>query len=247
MTANSAARTAALGLAAAVASSSCGSSGSDAAPGMACDPCVDGSAGNQQASNTNPDGVAYPEPAGGYGRTARSGNTPGSVIQNFKFLGYPNADRSQGLQPIAFADYYDPCNKRYTLIHLTVASVWCEPCNQETTALVAAQQDLTSKRTVVLQALNDGPTQGVPASTIDLDYWLTNHRATFTEMLDPGLKNLSGFFTAAAVPWNCDIDPRTMEIVDASVGWAGDVDTELQSGLAAVQGMPSYPVPVQCN
>jgi hypothetical protein len=199
------------------------------------------------AGNTNPDGVAYPSPATGYGRNPRIGATPGDVMQNFKFLGFPNADPSQGLQTIALADYYDPCNKRYKLIHLTVASVWCVPCNNETDAIVAAKKQLDSMGVLVLQALDDGPTLGTGATLGDLTGWIRGHRTNFTEMLDPGLMNLSGFFNAAAVPWNCDLDPRTMEILRSGTGWAGDVMSALAPALHALPPTPGYPLPVQCN
>jgi len=68
-------------------------------------------------------------------------------------------------------------------------------------------------------------------------------------MLDPGLTNpdLGGFFQASAIPWNCDLDPRTMEIIDESTGWAGDVDTELEPGLTSLPVVPGYPIPAVCG
>src|ERR1700733_669024 len=95
-----------------VASLGCG--GGTSPQGTACNPCdtppasggsgqgssgsgQDGAATAHRDVNLTPDGVAYPSPTGGYGRSARRGNTAGSVIQNFKFLGYPNADASHGL------------------------------------------------------------------------------------------------------------------------------------------------------
>src|SRR5689334_10703155 len=58
------------------------------------------------APDVNPDGVPYPSDH--TGTIARKGTTPGNRIENFKFLGYPNADTSQGLQPISLAQYFDP-------------------------------------------------------------------------------------------------------------------------------------------
>jgi AhpC/TSA family len=201
--------------------------------------------GNDHA--LNPDGFPYPNPADGYGSRQRLGNRPGSVMRNFKFLGYPNADKSHGLQTIALADYYDPCGKRLALLHVTVAGVWCPPCNAETDAVVAAKAQLATQRVVVIQALSDGPRQNVPATQNDLNYWVQSHKANFTMMLDPGLQNFGGFFDAALIPWNCDLDPRTMEILDASTGWAGDIDSELQQGLASVAKAPGYPVTAACH
>jgi hypothetical protein len=199
-------------------------------------------------TNVNPDGFAYPNPAGGYGHNARVGGTPGSVIQNFKFYGYPNGDMSQGLQTISLADYYDPCSKRYALLRISVAAVWCVPCNEETAALVADEATLAKERVVVIQALGDGPTMGTGATTMDLTTWVTKYKPTFTEMLDPNLVNLGSFFDASAIPWNCDIDPRTMEILQAATGWSGDLNSDLAGPLSdAAPTKPDYPITVSCN
>jgi hypothetical protein len=233
-----------LALSAALACLSCSS------PNAAtCNPCgsTADAAPVQPTQLNNPDGVPYPNPSGGYGRSVRTGNKPGSVIEDFQFQGYPNADESMGLVNIALADYYDPCGKRLKMLHLTVAGVWCVPCNQETDALVAAQAQLKQDGVVVIQALGDGPTEGVAAVPMDLTYWVAKHKSNFTEMLDPGLANLGKFFLASAIPWNCDIDPRTMEIIDSSTGWAGDVTSELQPALTSIPAMPSYPIPAVCG
>jgi hypothetical protein len=167
-------------------------------------------------------------------------------MQNFKFLGYRNAVIGQQPDRISLADYYDPCSKRYKLIHLSVASVWCVPCQQETDAMVAAKQQLDSEGVVVLQALDDGPVQLKGATQSDLTRWIMTHQSNFTEMLDPELMQLAGFFDAAAVPWNCDLDPRTMEIIYSKTGFAGTVKTQLAPSLASLPATPSYPTP-SCN
>ncbi len=247
--------TALLGLVSGIA---CGSSTDAPKAGSSCNPtCADGGTPSGVAPptsghNVNPDGVAYPVPAGGYGHSPRSGNIRGNVIQNFKFLGYPDpTNTSSGLQTISLADYYDPCQKRYKLLHLTVAGVWCTPCNMETDAIVAAKSQLASENIIVLQALDDGPVMGTPAGVRDLNNWLNLHHPTFPEMLDPGLYNLGGFFNASAIPWNADIDVRTMEILTSSVG-EEDPTTDFIAPLALVtpsgtSGQPGYSIPVTCK
>jgi len=193
----------------------------------------------------NPDGVPYP--SSNIGHTARKGSTPGSVIQSFTFQGYLNADKSKGLQSISLANFYDPCGKRSKMLHLTVAGAWCVPCGEETDALVAAKAQLATERVVVVQALGDGPIEGVPATATDLDNWIAKHGSNFTEMLDPNLANLGAFFKAGSVPWNCDIDPRTMEIIRDGTGWPGDLNSDLQPSLDAIPAAPSYPIPAVCG
>jgi hypothetical protein len=191
------------------------------------------------------DGFPYPSPP--YGRSQRSGTTPGSRIQPFQFLGYRDGDPSQGLQTISLLDYYDPCARHIKVLHISVAAVWCTPCNEETAALTMAQASIAGEGVAMLQALDDGPVQGTGATQGDLDRWVARYAPTFSEVLDPGLANLGSFFPAAEVPWNADIDPRTMEIIDAETGWAGDVTIELAQGLSAAQGPPGYPIAVSCN
>jgi hypothetical protein len=248
-----AASTALLGLVSGVA---CSSSDTPKANGQSCDPCVDGGstsgiAPQGSGHDANPDGVAYPMPAGGYGHTARSGNAKGDIIQNFKFLGYPDpTNTSAGLQTISLADYYDPCQKRHKLLHMTVAGVWCTPCNMETDAIVADKAQIASQDIIILQALDDGPVMGTAATVGDLGYWINLHHPSFPEMLDPGLHNLGGFFPASAIPWNADIDVRTMEILTSGVG-EEDPTTDFIAPLALVTpsgsaGQPAYPLPVTC-
>jgi hypothetical protein len=215
--------------------------------GPSCNPC-DSDAGQSAlvtvgGNDTNPDGVPYPSPASGYGHTPRVGTrVAGSVIANLKFYGYPNGDTSKGLQVVSLADFYDPCSRRFKLLHLSVAGVWCMPCNQETDALVAAQANLAGQGVVLLQALSDGRTQGVGATRQDLDTWMGRHKINFTETLDPGPTNFGGFFIASEIPWNGDVDPRTMELLASTTGWAGDVKTAVTPGLAAVSMKPLYPI-----
>jgi hypothetical protein len=216
------------------------SSGSDS-PAAKCNPCQE--AGTQPPAATNPDGIPYPNPPGGYGHKARSGSTPGSVIANLRFNGYVNGDTSKGIQVISLADYYDPCGKRLKLLHLSVAGVWCNPCNAETQALVAGEAILQQNQVVLLQALSDGPTEGVGASMTDLNYWVSHYKMTFTEMLDPGPTQFAQFFIAADIPWNGDVDPRTMELVGSATGWGGDVMGAIQPGLSAVAGAPLLSIP----
>jgi hypothetical protein len=218
----------------------------------------DGSSSGAASSGTaggaaqNPDGIPYPTPASGYGHAARkvmspTSFAPGSIIQDFKFLGFPNADESNGLQAISLANYYDPCGKRYKVLHISVAAVWCVPCNQETAALIAAKSQLDMQGVAVIQALSDGPTRNVGATQTDLKYWIQVTKTPFTEMLDPGLQNLGIFFSDDAIPFNADVDPRTMEVIDATTGWSGDVMSEVAGGLAAAAQMPGYPVTAKCN
>ena len=194
------------------------------------------------AVETNKYGVAYPTNNIGY--LARRGAIAGNVIQNYKFQGYnalPDSsavlDTSGGLTQISMADFFDPEGKLgpngvgIKVIHLSVAAVWCPPCNDETDQTSQVAAELTQQGVVFIQALDDGATVGTPATAQDLNSWITKHKSNFTEMLDPGLRNLGQFFDAAAVPFNANIDARSMEILSAGVGEPQSMTADVQQWL----------------
>ena len=53
------------------------------------------------APDTNPEGIPYP--SDNIGTNPRLGDRAGNKMRNYKFLGYPDGDMSQGLQPISMA------------------------------------------------------------------------------------------------------------------------------------------------
>ncbi len=182
------------------------------------DPGLSGGGDTAAASapDTNPDGVAYPTDH--IGTNARSGNTPGDRIKNFKFMGYPNGDISKGLQPVSLATYFDPTNKNFKLIHIQASGSWCPHCVNEIKAVSTIKTDLDSRKVVWLVSLAEGPYLGQPSTQQDLDQWLQSYKPPYTHLLDPGNQNLGPFYNDAALPWNANISAKTMEIVTAGVG-----------------------------
>ncbi len=203
----------------------------------------DNNTGTCGTADQNPYGTCYP--TADLGTSARKGTTPGNRIRNFTFVGYPwdntaqKVDTSNGTKTISLAQYFDPDGKLgpngtgIKVIHITVAAVWCGPCNQETDAISGKSgapgfaAELADKGVVFVQALSDGAVTGTGATLNDLNIWINNHNSNFTEMLDPGVKNLGVFFDAAAVPFNANIDARSMEILDAGVGFNPSLDQEV--------------------
>jgi hypothetical protein len=234
-----------VGLSLLLAGAAAGCSSSSSSQGPACNPCDTGGPPAPTGHDTNPDGIAYPMVAGGYGHSPRNGATAGSVIQNFKFNGYVSGDKSQGIQTIALADFYDPHNKRYKLLFLTAGALWCGPCNDETSQLVANKPMLQQEGVVVLQAITEGNTPGKASTQGDLDEWTHEHSVNYDDVLDPGVQNLGGFFNQSAIPWSAQIDVRTMEILSAGSGLdPNGVMSEIQPQVDWVNGNPpSYQVP----
>jgi hypothetical protein len=200
-------------------------------------------------------GVCYPTQDIGTGaRSSFTANgTAGQRIANFAFTGYPVTD-TKLVTPgtpttIHLANFYNPDGKAtiagtpIKLIHLTVAAVWCGPCNEETdfisggnwtgqnTSGASFATELAPLGVVFVQALSDGPVVGTGANLNDLNSWVNHHANDFTSMLDPGVQNLGVFFDAAAVPFNMNIDPRSMEILSSEVGFDTAMDTTIKNQI----------------
>lgn len=175
------------------------------------------------APDKNPDGVPYP--TANIGTSARSGARAGNVIQNYKFVGYRNADVSGGLQPISLADFYDPETKNYKLIHIVASAVWCGPCQHEAQLSTAATAKFKERKVVWLVSLVEGAKPGTGSVQKDLDGWIDEFKSPHTHWLDSSNKNFGAFYDAAAVPWNANINPKTMEILSAKTGgFEGEAD-----------------------
>lgn len=212
-------------------------------------------AGSCAATEQNPYQACYPtDDIGTQARTGPSG-IAGNRIANFAFTGYPWTDVTKQVttgstSTVRLADYFDPKGQiqingitGIKIIHITVAAVWCGPCNEETDYIAGNQTntpaapnpgfaaELAPSGVVFLQALSDGPLVGHGATLTNLNDWINYHTSDFTSMLDPGVANLGVFFDAAAVPFNANIDARSMEILSTEVGFNTAMDTDIKSWL----------------
>ena len=208
--------------AAAVGGLACSSSAKPTNQGLAAG---DGDAGG---TDMNPYGVAYPTSGLGFKpRADPTSKTPGDKIKNFKFLGYVDSNKGGGLTTISLADFFDPEMKNYKLLHISVAGVWCYWCKEETKALVPLIPQLKDKKVIYITALSENNDHG-PAVQTDLDFWIDSWHTNYTQVLDPGNRDLGPFFTSTGIPWNGNFDARTMEILSsvtsAPAGADGQID-----------------------
>jgi hypothetical protein len=192
-------------------------------------------AGSGQAALPN---AAYPAGPYGIGK--------GSVVENFQFIGYANAQvNNTTMQAIQLADFYNPHGKdpgyvpespdkddrlfpagspygegtkKPTVLAIDVASVWCGPCNNE------AKYELPPRHLkykpcggeFFLQ-LADGPTVGTAATPTNLLNWTKKYLVDFPATIDPSYK-LGALFKADAFPANFIIDTTNMKIVEVVSG-----------------------------
>ena len=215
----------------------------------------EGAAGCVPTLDTNP--YCEPYPTGNIGTMARGGTTPGQVIQNFKFQGYSNAHQGSPTvdtgEPvsISLADFYDPQNRKYKLLHLSAVGSWCGPAALATVDLVGAAQALGAEGVVILQDLGEGYVQAAGATLGDLRTWMKAEPAgevdgfsvgprgpiDFDIALDPQFAEL-GAFVGAAIPWEAYIDVRTMEILYQNVGYDPGAQASIKGYLKWVETHP---------
>jgi hypothetical protein len=175
--------------------------------------------------------ATVPYPSGPFGVNK------GSVIQNYKFMGFPNATvDSHDLVTVELADFYNPTGKdtfpkgsplgdgtpKPKALLIDVASVWCGPCNYEAAnvlpGLYAKYKPMGGE---FLLQLADGPTPGTAASSKNLYQWTKKYKVNYPATIDPSYK-LSALFQADAFPANMIIDTKTMKIVDVIAGVPDD-------------------------
>jgi hypothetical protein len=215
----------------------------------------EGDAGCVPTLDTNP--YCEPYPTANIGTASRGGSTPGQVIKNFRFWGYSNTRQGSPTVDtgapvtISLADFYDPQNRKFKLLHLSAVGSWCGPAALETVALVGAAEALGAEGVVILQDLGEGPTPGDAATLGNLRSWMkpfmegtvdgfsvgSRGPIDFNIVLDPQFAEL-GAFVGAAIPWEADIDVRTMEILYQNVGENPNTQASIEGFLKWVETNP---------
>jgi hypothetical protein len=183
--------------------------------------------------------AAYP--AGPYGVGLKS------VVPNFAFVGYQNAAAgTSGMDLIQLSDFYNPhahdpsytpaagepddrifpATSHYllagkakpTVLLLDVASVWCEPCNEEAHIMLPPLHALYSPcGGEFMLDLHDSDTPGDSATIKNLQNWTKTYKVNYPSVIDPEYR-LDELFEQSAFPNNTIIDTTTMEVVQIIAG-----------------------------
>lgn len=193
--------------------------------------------------NVNPDGVAYP--TADLGTNARKGSIAGNRMANLRFLGYPTGVVEDGIKTVALSDFFDPQQKKFSIIHIQAAGSWCTYCQQEAREFTPEVAALQAKKIGWLTVLAEGTSQGKGASLTDLNKWIAQHKSPNPHAVDTDSQNLGIFFPAGGLPWNAILDARSMEILAVSVGYGGldGTKADLDKWLAWVADAKNAPKP----
>jgi hypothetical protein len=203
--------------------------GSAATGGMA-------GAGAATPPSTEPDYRKQDYPPGPYGTGI------GATLENYGFLGWRDplgAAYDVGrLEPVHLAEFYNPDQRSETrYLWINASAVWCSVCRAEMADIRnnGVNAAFAPKGVQLIVTLFEDNNSG-PATPMDLKRWgeTPAHSIDFPLLLDPGFK-LGAFFTSDATPLNLLVDARTMQVVDATMGYSADYWERVDTLLAKTQ------------
>jgi hypothetical protein len=174
------------------------------------------------------DGGAYPTTnIGGQPRTA---SKAGQIFPNLTLEGVRSAATQDTLTTVSMAEYYDPTGSRYDLLHVIGIFMWCPHCNNETNNLSTIPTWQAAHRVAVVQIAMENNSGASPGLS-DLQTWVSKYNLDFPILMDGQGVQLGQYFSVSSVPLNIVVNPRTMEVLDVTVGEVGDCQAYEQGFL----------------
>jgi hypothetical protein len=177
----------------------------------------------------------------------------GSVIPNFKFMGYPRATLDKtSLVAINLGDFYNPTGTdvypagspygegtpKPKAVILDRSAVWCGPCNQEAaTEIPAKRQEFASQGGEWFVMLAESSQHNVPATQTDLTNWATKYHLNY-----PGSIDSKGYLNSIvgqdAYPGNVIVRTKDMKIIKWVAGVPQDDFYQTFSDVLAGKAIP---------
>jgi hypothetical protein len=188
-----------------------------------------GSSIDADLSSAGIDGGAYPTT--NIGGQPRNGSKAGQIFPNLTLEGVRSAATMATPATVSMAEYYDPSGARYDLLHVIGIFMWCPHCNNETNNLSTIPAWQSDHRVAVVQIAMEGYGSASPTST-ELEKWVGDHNLTFPVLVDGQGAQLGQYFSVKYVPLNIVVNPRTMEILDVTVGEVSDCQAYEQGFLS---------------
>ena len=166
------------------------------------------------------------------------------------------------MSTIHVCDFYDPQQKGMPgviggvpikLIHVGAFSMWDKASGEEAdfisgsnstganTSGASWAKELAPLGVVFIEVLADGAVVGTGATLADLKSWTQAHAPSqnvFGQNVFVGIdanQDLGAFFSPDATPYNADIDARTLQVLDTSVGFDPNGDKTIQSLVATLK------------
>jgi hypothetical protein len=127
-----------------------------------------------------------------------------SAGRSFRPFTLENCD---GSGPYSFYGDNQWCEPTHRLTLISIAAVWCVPCQMESALLTDAITEPYRDRGVrVIQILVDGRTRGGGAVMADCTGWVSTYGLTNVELLDSGGAETGRYFPSGSLPSTIIVD-----------------------------------------
>lgn len=125
-----------------------------------------------------------------------------SVNSLFEGFTLPECDGT----PYTFYDDAN-CPADYELTVVSIAALWCVPCQEESRQLTERISNVYGSRGVrLVQIIVDGPTRNSPFSPAQCQGWVDAYGLVNPELMDPGGAVTGAFFPDGSLPSTLIID-----------------------------------------
>jgi hypothetical protein len=163
----------------------------------------------------NPEGAPYP--------TENWGAAPGNIFPNLTFSGVLSAELADIPAVVSLADYYDPEGLRYDLVHVVFSAINCEHCDDQAARLANLATWQAEKRIATLEIITFGMDGNPWPNLQEIALWARSHKTTMPVLIDAQARRLRKYWKMAYLPVHLIVNPRTMEILNYSVGALADL------------------------
>ena len=157
----------------------------------------------------------------------------GQLFPNLTLQGVRSAATVDTPAEVSTSEYYDPSGASYDLLHVIGLFMWCPHCNNETNNLSAISAWQVDHRVAVVQIAMQGYGSASP-SWSELQKWVGDHNLNFPVLVDGQGAQLKQYFSVNYVPLNIVVNPRTMEVLDVTIGEVSDCQSYEQGFLTKV-------------
>ncbi len=148
------------------------------------------------------------------------GLTKGETLRNIELFGYrvyPN-----DWQVVRLSEFYDPNGNKgpngvpLKLLAINVSALWCSVCRWEAPILEETCKANRAKGLACYTGIFENAAQD-PAARKDVNSWASDYKIDYPIVLDSAFV-WGAFFNKTATPMNMFVDPKTMKIIEVTIG-----------------------------
>lgn len=160
------------------------------------------------------------------------GGTVGKTLPNFTLSGVLPSLTSDVTGSVSMTDYFDPDGEEFDLLHITLVTLWCPHCANQSSVLGKNSTWLREHRIANLEIVIDGPTIGSAPTIKDASAWAARHNLSLIPVLLDVKAAVTGkIWDIQAIPMHILVRTRDMQILDIHTGEISNLQTYAQGFL----------------